>query len=344
MEIFDTRTQLENVKNRLRDWAAEHADHHPDIFVVLDHVSEEEATQERNPGGLDLAFIHESQKLTTHTLKGHTPVPAAAVDTLAEHIEPRYPEIASAIDANQPALSLIGNQLDARQNVILGTDHGEIIDIAVLLARVRNNLQSEGQHFETGIIVNKMASYLGVKLGDAVVPALQILQMGFNEIYLNLPNTRSGNKRLSIPHAVISKYNRVLVEHGIQKRLEQSRKVGRAMLLGVALSGTVNKWLDTAAYDENHRADIPESQRDRTHIIGKVSEGIIKLASNALVVPASTHLVPGEIQVKIADRLFALDDARDIVRLMNTVATMHNDMDQQHHYVYDRDGTLPVLD
>ncbi|MEI6481499.1 MAG: hypothetical protein WCO19_04310 [Candidatus Saccharibacteria bacterium] len=115
---------------------------------------------------------------------------------------------------HEPLLDSLIEKLNANENVLIATNHGEIYDIAIILSAIRVALAGHltDQDREPiaadrfNIIVHRMISQLGVA-GDhdptKIAPALSILKL-VGEIYLSFPNTET-SKKARLPQG-LSKY------------------------------------------------------------------------------------------------------------------------------------------
>ncbi|MDZ7744539.1 MAG: hypothetical protein U5K77_02135 [Candidatus Saccharibacteria bacterium] len=311
----------------LQMWATEHARTRSDIFELLPH----------NPDK------YEYQSTFAHTIKG-SPLDGAVTDQIATGIDNRYPKVAQAVDENHQALENIGATLDSRQNAFVATDHDELIDIALILVRSRSNLLRSGHDFDTSLIANKMITYLGVKLPSGIVPATEVIAMATDETYLNIPRPASGKGRLSTPRHAISEFNEMMVEHGLEKRLKRSAKIGKAALLFTAISGTVNKPLDTTRYSYSESGlSIPEEDQERTIVIGRANDGVLKFTQEGLTYVGSARLDPNNIQVKLSPNPRSLRTNPELTDAMQAIKALQSENDPSHYYVYDEHGKLPVI-
>jgi hypothetical protein len=201
-----------------------------------------------------------------------------------------------------------------------------------------------GYEFDTSMIVNKMVTFLGINYGGEVQPATKLLRLGIEEIYLNIPNTGSSKNKMTVPKKVQTIFNERMVTHGVTRRLKASPDIGRSMLLGVALSGTVNKKLDTEEY--KRQADltiIDADELDRTMVIGRANIGMISFMEHGLTVPASAMLDGDHMAVRIDDRPLSVKTKDKLDLLMGRVTDLQQQNDTNHNYVYDINGNLPLI-
>lgn len=119
-----------------------------------------------------------------------------------------FSKITESFYENKPLMESIQNKLDAKENIIVVTNHGEIYDIAIILASLRLALSKHAtdqdqkpmtaDHYN--LIVHRMISQLGIadeNNSKKVAPALSILQL-VGETYLSFPRTEN-TKKAHIP-------------------------------------------------------------------------------------------------------------------------------------------------
>ena len=126
------------------------------------------------------------------------------IEASAEVFLSGFSKITDSFYANTPLMESIQEKINAKENIVVVTNHGEIYDIAIILAALRLSL---AKHAETkdetpiqadhyNLIVHRMISQLGVpdeKDPSAVSPALSILQL-VGETYLSFPRTENAKK------------------------------------------------------------------------------------------------------------------------------------------------------
>ncbi len=322
----------QEIHQGLHSWAEEHAEANPDIFVTLD---------------ID-PVKYPYQAVGVRKVTGN-PISPDDIDKIAFDLDVRYGGISRSISSDGRGLKRIGELLNDNNNVVLATGHSEIRDIGLIMASLRSELVKRNYEFDTGIIVNAMVKYLGVKVGDNVLPALDVLGLAADETYVNIPNTNSAKDKIPIPRRVISFHNHAMVEYDINGRFKNTiKKDQRPMLLAVAMSGTVIKPLDVEKYESkliagaDHIPYISEVFRHKTMVSGEVGHGILRIMKNAITVPSVSNLRRSNISVDLSDSPVAVRSREQLDAVLETINKMEAKSDPEHNYVYDRYGNLPV--
>jgi len=327
MEILDR--YVDKMHRQLHTWAEEHTASHPRL-VLLDIDPEK--------------YPH--QHTGIHTIKS-TPLEPQYLDPIAQDIDNRYDYIPVDSPENEPAMELIGEILDSRQNIVLGTDHMELVDIALLATKVNSQLHRAGYMFDSAIIVNKMIAYLGVDMQGSIMTATEVLGQAFDEIYLSIPHTSSAKGRMSLPKNVITNYNDLVIRHGIEQRLKKSHRIGKAVLLAAAFPGTVNKELDVSTYEKikDPSVAIEWADRPKTLVIGRANTGMLRFTAHALSVVACSQLdgPAKDIQVHFSRDPLSIRTKEKLDKAMGLITEMQNLSDPEHNYVYDVNDDLPVV-
>jgi hypothetical protein len=148
---------------------------------------------------------------------------------------------------------LVRKVLQNGQCIYVATTHDNLIDPAMGLGAVTNPLRREKDEqndFETGIIVNKMLSVLKYKVGEEMIPCMQVLGWLCDRTYLSYPQSesfRNSDAGAVLPEGHVGVHNaRIKTEVA-----EWLAKGGVA--LGVAPSGATHKW-----NDEDTECELPE--------------------------------------------------------------------------------------
>jgi|GEM_PF-2087880 len=122
-----------------------------------------------------------------------------------------FSKITDSFYDNKGLMDSIQGKLEARENIVVVTNHGEIYDIAIILASLRLALSKHAVDQERepmhanhyNLIVHRMISQLGIadeRNPENVAPALSILQL-VGETFLSFPRTENA-KKAHIPPAL----------------------------------------------------------------------------------------------------------------------------------------------
>lgn len=181
---------------------------------------------------------HPGQDMNQPFVEGH-PQSAAIVESIATAVDSRFPKMVQyLIEDKSEMMTTTGEMLKRGNNVIVATNHSDLIDIAVAQAAVFCALEHFGFKFKSSIVISKMISILGYKIEGNVAPAVETLELMCNQIFLSFPRTESVKKsRLQrvLGRLRIDNYNSRVVK-SITERLDEG-----GMLLAVAPSGTTDK-------------------------------------------------------------------------------------------------------
>ncbi|MEI7632298.1 MAG: hypothetical protein WCJ60_03175 [bacterium] len=303
------------IQNQLQGIAQKHADRSNGMFTVLP------IDQDTYPG----------QSLLDSYVKGN-PIDPAYSDELASAIDKRYKPFKTFMDNKEQSTSSllrIGETLASGQNVINGSDHAELIDIALSQLAITNSLKQRGYTFNTGIIVSKMVDFLGVSVDGNTIPARVLFEQAFDRTYLTVP--RSASTKGKFDELSIKAYNKHVrsVIAGDLNRRPRSNKI--PMLLGAALPGTVNKF---------RNLPVDKNSAEKTLVIGHVSDGILSFSNFALTYATAVRLDKPDLYID--DVGFSLRQPEHITSFMGRMVLNLQKLDDET-YVYDMSGDLPVL-
>lgn len=244
-----------------------------------------------------------------------TPQGAGIIETVANAASGHFPELQrqlADIESKSQEISRVGELLKGGNNVVLATNHGDLIDIALVEAAVCCSLEKLGYQARSGIIISKMISVLGYRFGEEVTPAVDALQLLCDDIYLSFPRTettsRSGLARL-LP-SDIERHNRKMRQH-VKRNLKQGQpeadtpKPG-GLLLAMAPSGTTDK--QTA---------------ERNFRLGTIGHGTAEMMTQdkTYVLPMAVWLQPEATSLALADVPRVLRDEAAAHRTMGRIAT-----------------------
>lgn len=247
------------------------------------------------------------------------PQSAAVIESIANVAYPKFPELQKQLNLTENQsreITRIGELLEAGNNVIVATNHGDLIDIALAEAAIYCALDKLGYKPRTGIIISKMVSMLGYRLGEDIAPAAEVLKILCNDIFLSFPRTetvrKSGLARL-LPDD-INKHNKRMTE-----LLSENFAKG-GVLLAVAPSGTTDKEI-----------------RENRYRLGAISQGTSKilLQDRTLVLPMAMWLHGNSPIVALSDIPRTLHDEAATHQIMEKIATTLTTLVSEITFEYD---------
>ncbi len=277
-----------HLDQQLMVWAAEYATDPGNKLAALDYNPEKYLGQKGHvvrSESTDKSFV---KLIATEAFKPHS------FDSLLEQLEQPL---------QQERLHAIGELLNGKNNVVLATNHGDLIDIAIAHAAVYHQLESLGYSPRTGIIISKMVAFLGYELLGEPSPCPQVLQALENEIFLSYPRTASAEK-----HGIA----RILPDEAKQHNRHMRRDVvkslgGGSLLLAVAMSGTTDKSFGSA--DILHMAPVGEGTADTL------------TQEHTYVLPTSLYYRHESAHIALTDTPRFIDNTDVLHRAMASIAT-----------------------
>jgi hypothetical protein len=299
--------------------ASDHAGTSHEKLVLLD------LDPERYPG----------QNLNQTTIKAprNYPLTPEAASAIANDIDPRYEALESIFTEtfeSSNGISRIIEQIKSNNNVINGTDHAEIVDIALSHLALTGTIRRQGINFRSALLVSKMVDFLGVDMHGGIVPVRDVLGWGFDLTYLTIP--RSISTEGIFENEDLRKYNGDVRKHiaDDMRRDTILNKRKDPILLGVALPGTVNKPLL-----DSENGEI---------VVGRVNNGILDFTDidNTETIATSIRLSLKNARYFVDDLPMRLSNQSDITKLVGRLIAGMTQLDNGL-YVYDEDGDLPVI-
>lgn len=297
-------------------------------------------------------------------------------DTLATMIDSRYAGLPSSIEAHDEAtgaVQLIGEDLIYGQNVALGLEHGELIDVALAEVGMSNILRRRNIAHRSGLIVSKAIDYMGVNIDyfgvspddlkkyfdsidaqidiedDGTVQVRNFLKVAADITYMTIPSTKTfediraaqkDNIRL-INNRVISKINKDMKVTG-NKRHPWNKKINDPLLLGVALPGTTVKLLDFGGLDEDHEFQFLKLSGKQTEVVGHISPRITDFMKGAITYATAIRLDDSPPKVHIDKDYLYLKNEEQVEELAAKLVKISKLLNPDVEYLYDKDGNLPV--
>lgn len=261
-----------------------------------------------------------AQQLDSHWVEGD-PQHAGLVEIVATQAEHRFPTFMEQLKSpeNQASLRLYGEILKRGNNIMLVTNHGDTIDIALALAGPYCQLDQMGYEHKTGIIISKMISRIAYILDPSTpsIPAVDALKLACDDVFLSFPRTESmrQSKVFSFVPDHIDRHNRK-----IRSEISDRQSHGEGYLLGVAGSGSTDKPL----------ADDPN-----TLVMGGLSEGTMKMMQEprTFVLPMAVWLHDEQPVFKLRE-LRAVTTPAEAHAVMQDIATTLNQEVSGKKFIY----------
>ncbi len=323
------------------------------------------------PGTYDYQPISVVRNHYSSTSKPQDPDVVLAV---AEILSPMTKNIPEQLDELNEKTSVIDDQIElirSGQNMVLGTDHLTLLDIAFFGAIHSARLKKGGAQHRSILIASKAVDYMAVdtksfnlppdiikdyleNLGlelqeDGTVPVRDFLGIAFDELYLSIPSTGSFTDLRKIQSEAVAAHNGL-----VKEKLRRSTKVRAKKLptsLYIAMSGTKTKLLDRGRYKDGakvpnfYRPYPPDFNLDQeVEVIGRFSPAVLGFLGNALTYAATLRLGEEQstTQVAIDQHPIALRDPEDLERYGEKLVGLVNSINNGPLTIYDSSGNLPT--
>lgn len=259
------------------------------------------------------------------------------IETLELYARAAYPDFDKVLAAafadprNDHLLTALFHLLvNEGENVAMVTNHGQIIDIALVIGALQSALMAPGRSF--GVLgqrttLEEMADRCNVLVSRMVttrqafnVPALQVLQCG-TRTYLTVPQTATRRRSKLDPE--LARANNVIMRHELDQRL-----AGGGQLLAMAASGSQDLMLPklmqkARAAWRQRRGDDP-GETTTLHLQPLYDGTISLMQSCRYVLPIAICLDPATPACVIGGltRVAAKDDCH---RIMDWIALAHQE-------------------
>jgi hypothetical protein len=242
------------------------------------------------------------------------PKPQSVVDGIATMLHPKaYPRLQEELrDRFAPQVHYIGELLTNKQNVALSMPHGPMTDIGVGFAAVTGAVRELGCEFKTDFVVSFNIQFMGIKLGENALPAVDALGLLCDRIHFSIPRSERVKRSALTQHVSDRKIN--ASNKAMRDDMDREFEEG-GVLVALAPSGTTDQKL-----------------RDGNYHMGKLGDGTAKLLTtpSLFVQPVAMHLPEVFETVGIARQLETADDVHDMMQ--EKVATLNR---HGQRYVYD---------
>lgn len=238
------------------------------------------------------------------------PLDEAVINILAETVEPRFNALLDLINqaesGDRKEVSRINEQFKNRDNLIIVTNHGDLIDIALVEAAFYSIFKKAEMTFNTSIIISKMVTMLGYKMGNDIIPCTDVLKMLCDDIFLSFPRSETIEKAafMRLVPDEIDRHNK-LVRKSIGKLLMEGSN-----LMALAPSGSKDKEIS-----ENH------------YRLGPINPGTIAIMrfERTFVLPVAVWLKSDQPFFKICDIPRKIQSDEEVHGMMETIAKVLSD-------------------
>lgn len=260
--------EQQEVLQQLSDWAERHVAESEGRLVLLPIDPETYPAQ------------------TTHIVEG-APMGAAIVEGIATEAVPLFPKIrdkAKEIEEQSQEFSRIAELIKGGNNVVIITNHGELIDIAVALAAVYCEIEKDDFKPTTAIIISKMVAMLGYNINGNTAVATDVLKLVCNYILQSFPRTESVKR---------SRFGDLLARftdrhnEDVNSELAEILEAGHS-LVAISPSGTTDK---------------PSDDDPNTYILAPVKDG-----TAAILTSDKTYVVPIAVWLDGEEPVFEMCD------------------------------------
>ena len=266
------------------------------------------------------------------------PTPSG-LDTMELYARAAYPEFDSVlVDAfNSPVNDHLLNNVrhllfNEGENVALVTNHGQIIDIALVIGAMLVSMCSPQRSFgvlDTHVPMEDLAERINVLVSRMVctrqafgVPAMQVLQTGCRS-FLSVPQTAS-RRRARLDPAMV-KANNVVMRHELDLQLSKG-----GQLLAMAASGSQDLSLAAGLMKKardawlKRRGEEPPEETRTLHLQPLYDGTITLMLSCRYVMPVAISLDPAA-PACVLGQMTRLGERDDCHRVMDWIAEAHQE-------------------
>lgn len=269
---------------------------------------------------------YQAQRLDCHLVDGD-PAGAGLVELIATSAENRFPDLLETLETPEQMhhIRTAGEILKRGGNVMLVTNHGDLIDIALAFAATyvpldkNAALEQRNYTFKTGMIISKIISRLGYVFDPEgpAVPAVDALKDACNDVMLSFPRTKSMESSWIFKFVPdhMKDHNRKL-----RKTVQARQEDGEGYLLGVAGSGSTDK-------EDPHKPG--------TFVMGSISDGTIDMMCqpNTFVMPAAVWRGDEKIKMRLGE-LRAVTNPTEAHTSMRDISVMLNELVEDKTFTY----------
>lgn len=352
---------------------------------IMGALYESAATHAELSGGFFVAYEPDLKRFGYQSLSANPnhyrlngePLDPGMSDAVAATVDKRYAGVPGAVrelDSRTGVVTQIGHVLASGQNVVLGSEHGELVDVPFGLVGVSNRLREQGVAHRSGMIVSKAIDFLGINaealpapidviesyLGsigiaiedDGTIPARSFLRIAAEVTYFTVPSTQSFKNIRKLQQTGIRKFNEHVSEQ-IAEDMDESRKSDQdPLLFMIALPGTVNKLLDKEGYTAGqdlggNYQTVPSviDVRDdrRIEVVGSISPGVARFLGRALTYATVVRLDELNPKVAIDKDFVCVSSAESVLTIASKLVNLAGIIEPEKLFAYDTKGNLPLL-
>lgn len=352
---------------------------------IMGAMYESAATHAELSGGFFVAYEPDLRRFGYQSLSANphhfrlegSPLDPAMSDAVASTVDKRYtgiPDVVRRLDTETGVITQIGQVLASGQNVVLGSEHGELVDVPFGLVGVSNRLREREVAHRSGMIVSKAIDFLGINaealpapidviesyLGgigitieeDGTIPARSFLRIAADVTYFTVPATQSFKGIRGLQKTGIRKFNEHVSER-IAEDMNESHLGGeKPLLLMIAMPGTVNKVLDKQAYTDGqdlggNYVTIPGviDARDsrQIEIVGVISPGVTRFLGRALTYATVVRLQETDPKVAIDKDFVCVSSPDSVLTIASKLVSLAGVVEPEKLFAYDAKGNLPLL-
>lgn len=298
-----------------------------------------------------------SRSISSHKIEGAPIADIDQSDSVATVVDSRYAGLPLAIeecDESTGVIEQIANVLRSGQNVSLGLEHGELIDVAMAEVGVSNALRRRRVAHKSGLIVSKAIDFMGIDVNsfglphditktflaglgiemedDNTVPVRKFLALATDRTYLTIPSTQTFSAIRRSQEHLIKSFNEKSCGL-IEKDMRRASQSDEPMLLCVAVPGTTVKLLDN---------DQTDGSDETIEVIGKISSGVTRFMNKSLTYATAIRLDESPPIVCIHKDFLCLRTADDVSNLANKLIQIVSGLEPDKMFIYDEYGDLPV--
>ncbi len=266
------------------------------------------------------------------------PTPSG-LDTVELYARAAFPEFDSVLldSFNSPRNDHLLNNVrhllfSEGENVALVTNHGQIIDIGLVIGALLSAMCSPGRTFgvlgarvpmeELAERINILVSRMVVTRQAFGVPAMQVLQTG-SRSFLSIPQTAS-RRRARLDPAMV-KANNVLMRHELDLQLAKG-----GQMLAMAASGSQDLSLAAGLMKKartawlKRRGEEPPEETRTLHLQPLYDGTITLMLSCRYVLPVAISMDPSAPACELG-QLTRLREKDDCHRVMDWIAEAHQE-------------------